>query len=546
MDWKKLTIGQALRKAAETWGDREAIASKQERLTYSALYDRACRLAIGLKKIGVRKDDSVATIFGINPEWVYIKYALHIIGARLVPINTRFRAKEIEFILKQADVKTIVTIDALRQGNYIDLISEIDPKIAKCEKDKIKSSMLPCLERIVTFSPESISYPFTHDYQDLLNSGSDYFQEQIDPLLASTKSDEICTIMFTSGSTAFPKGAMHNHTSLLGIGFNFFPKSFDLKPEHRLCCYFPFFHVAGCVYFTLGALTSGCFMYVNEFIPDEIIPLIEKERINLYTGFDAHLNAAAGHPQFGTTDLSSIKFIMLACGPEWYDRSKKLFPSATIVANHYGFTEGTGVSAWPDEKDENIRKFSNGKPWPGIEVIVADPETGKILPANIPGELCLRGWSRFQGYYKNPEDTKKAIDADGYFHSGDYGWLDSNGNVYYRGRYKMMIKTGGENVSEREVEMFLESMPGVKSVQVIGIPDVKWGELVTAIIEEEKPSSLSEEDVIDFCQGKIAKFKVPKKVLFLHGESWPLLGPGKIDKKTLKQKVLEKYKRLSP
>lgn len=545
MDWRNITIGQALRETAQTWGCREAVASKAGRLNYFELYDFACRLAVGLEKIGVKKGDPVATIFGTDLEWVFVKYALHIIGAWLVPINVSFRAREVEFVLKQAHVKTLIAVDKLRQGNYLDILAEIDPQIAKSGKKRIQSSILTGLERIVTFSPESKKYAFTYDYHDVLASGSGYFPEQIDSMLAATTHDDICNIMFTSGSTGFPKGVMHNHTSLLGIGYNLFVKSFDLKPEHRILNFGPFFHMAGCVYYVLGALTSSCFMYINEFIPDEVIPLIEKERINLISGFDAHFNRLACHSQFAATDLGSIKFIMLGTGPEWYDRIKTLFPSVEIIGTHYGFTEGTGVSVWPDEKDETVRKYSNGKPWPGIDIKVVDPETGETLAADVPGEICLRGWSRFQGYYRDPEETKKAIDADGYFHSGDYGSMDSKGHLYFRGRYKMMIKTGGENVSEREVEVFLESMPGVSSVNVIGIPDRKWGEIVTAVIQEDKPLILSEAEVITFCQGKIANFKVPKKVLFLRGASWPLLGSGKIDKQTLKQQVLEKYDNLS-
>jgi fatty-acyl-CoA synthase len=230
-----------------------------------------------------------------------------------------------------------------------------------------------------------------------------------------------------------------------------------------------------------------------------------------------------------------VKFILLATGPEWYDKCKTLFPEAEIIANHYGFTEGTGVSVMPDEEDYNARKYANGKPWPGIEIKVVDPDTGERVPPNQGGELCLRGWSRMQEYYKNPEETEKAIDSEGFFHSGDYGWLDEQGNVVYRGRYKMMVKTGGENVSQREVEIFLESMPGIKAVQVIGVPDEKWGEAVTAVVEPEAGTEMTPEGVREFCRDKIARFKIPKHVLFINATDWPLLGAGKVDKIKLKE-----------
>ena len=295
-----------------------------------------------------------------------------------------------------------------------------------------------------------------------------------------------------------------------------------MKPGSRLLCNFPFYHIAGCVYFPLGALTGGYELHVNEFVAPEVLSIIETEKINFFCGFEAHFNALANDPEFRDYDLKSLEHILLAAGPEWYVKCKKIFPGAKVIAHHYGFSEGTGVSMAFDEPDQEIRKHSNGKPWPGIDVKVVDPVTGAQVGADENGELCLRGWSRFQGYYKNLEETKKAIDNKGFFHSGDYGRKDQNGNIYYRGRYKMMIKTGGENVSEREVEIFLESMPGVRSVQVIGIPHEKWGEAVTAVIENEPNLHFTQEDVVAFCKGKISRYKIPKKVLFLNGDKWPL------------------------
>jgi len=535
LDWKNLTIGNALKLASKRWGDKEAIVAKDNRLSYSELFDMACKLATGLHKMGIKKGDSVATIFGVVPEWIYTKYALHIIGAKVVPVNVSFKKREIEFILKKADVKTLITTDKLRYGNYIEILSEIDPGIASGKVNRIQSKVLPSLEKIICFSPDKSKYPYGYDYYDVMDSGADYKDEDIDRHLDQVEPDDICNILFTSGSTAFPKGAMHCHNSLLGIGTHIFGKTFSLNSSHRLLCYFPFYHIAGCVYYTLGALSVGCSMYVNDFMPDEILPIIQDEKINLYCGFDAHFNAISDHPKFKEFDLSSMKFVLLATGPDWYDRCQKIFPKLEIIAHHYGFTEGTGVSVPADEKDYEVRKFTNGRPWPGIEVKVVDPDTGQRVPPNQGGELCLRGWTRFKEYYKDPEETNKAIDSEDFFHSGDYGWMDEDGNVVYRGRYKMMIKSGGENVSEREVEVLLEEMSGIRSVQVIGLPDKKWGEAVTAVIELEEGASITIGDVVEFCRDKMARFKIPKNVLFIEGRDWPLLGAGKVNKISLKE-----------
>lgn len=536
LDWEHLTIAKALKEASEKWGNRECLVSKNERLTYSDLYKKACQLAWGFTKLGIKKGDHVATIFGAAPEWVIAKYALHIIGAVIVPVNVNFKAKEIGFILKQADVSTVITVDKLRTGNYLEIIEEIDKEIIlTSNKNKIQPKALPSLQRIICFSPEKIRFPFCYDFYDVMGSGRDYSEKGIDYMIETGHPEDPCNILFTSGSTAFPKGVVHMHKSLLGIGAHLIGKTFNLDPTHRLLCNFPFYHIAGCVYLVLGALTSGCALYVNEFVPDEVLYVLQNEKINFFIGFDYHFNSLANHPKFHDYNLGSVSRILLAVGPEWYDKCKKVFPSAEIIAHHYGFTEGTGVSVPLSETDYEIRKNTNGRPWSGIEVKVVDPDTGKKLPPGQSGELCLRGWSRFQEYYKNLEETKKSIDQEGFFHSGDYGWMDEQGNVIYRGRYKMMIKTGGENVSEREVEVFLETIPGIKAVAVIGIPDTKWGESVTAIIEAEPGADLTKEKIAEFCKNKIARFKIPKNVLSMDGNNWPVLGSGKLDKNKLKE-----------
>ena len=535
LDWENLTIAGALKEASERWGNKEALVSKKERLTYLNLYKKACQLAWGFTRLGIKKGDHVATIFGTAPEWVITKYALHIIGAVIVPVNVNFKAQEIGFILKQADISTIITVDKLRTGNYLEILEEIDRKITLSKDKKIQAKALPLLQRIICFSPEKARFSYCHDFYDVLDSGRDFSAKEINGLIEMGRSADACNILFTSGSTAFPKGAVHIHKSLLGIGVHLMGKTFNLDPAHRLLCNFPFYHIAGCVYFVLGALTSGCALYVNDFNPDEVLPLIQKEKINLYCGFDYHFNSLSNHSKFHDFNLNSMSRILLAVGPEWYEKCKKVFPGAEIIAHHYGFTEGTGISVPLSETDYEIRKNTNGRPWPGIEAKVIDPLNGKTVPPGESGELCLRGWSRFREYYKNPEETKKSIDVDGFFHSGDYGWMDEKGNVSYRGRYKMMIKTGGENVSEREVEVFLETIPAIKSVAVIGIPDPDWGEAVTAIIETEPGTDLTKEKIVEICKNKIARFKIPKNVLIIDGKDWPLLGSGKLNKSKLKE-----------
>src|SRR5699024_2255529 len=210
------------------------------------------------------------------------------------------------------------------------------------------------------------------------------------------------------------------------------------------------------------------------------------------------------------------------------------------IAHHYGFTEGTSVAMKHGETDENKRKYSNGKPFPGVEVKIVDHETHETLPANTAGEICLRGWTLFQGYYKSPKDTAEALDKDGFFYTGDYGWLDEEGYLYYRGRYKGMIKTGGENVSELEVEMFLQGHDDIKVVQVVGIPDSRWGEAVTAIVETHSAKELIIDDIRLFCKDNISDFKTPKFIVNVESSEWTITPTGKYDKDILRKLAVDK------
>ena len=538
MDWKNVTIAQALRNATQVYGNDVAVAYKDQKITYAQLYQKAGILAAGFREIGIKKGDHVGTISGNTPEWIFTKYALHIIGAVLIPINLNFQADELKYILRQGDIQTLIMADRLKSIDYIQLLAQIDPNIQALGNHSITSKVVPRLDRIVCMNSAGRKYPFCYDFDQVQVFGHGCTEKEINDMVICGNPVDICNILFTSGSTAFPKGAMHNHISLLGIGLHLLSETFRMESGSRLLCHFPFYHIAGCVYFPLGALVGGYELHISEFVASEILTTIETEKINFFCGFEAHFNALVNDPEFMNYDLKSVEYILLAAGPEWYDKCKKIFPGAQVIAHHYGFSEGTGVSMMYDETDQETRKHTNGKPWPGIEVKVVDPVTGVEVGPDETGEICLKGWSRFQGYYKNEEETRKAIDNNGFFHSGDYGYKDRRGNICYRGRYKMMIKTGGENVSEKEVEIFLESMTGVRNVQVVGVPHKKWGESVTAVIEIEPHHHFMQEDVISFCKGKISKYKIPKKVLFIKGDEWPLLGSGKVNKIALKQKVV--------
>ncbi|MCH8504319.1 MAG: acyl--CoA ligase, partial [Ectothiorhodospiraceae bacterium] len=327
----------------------------------------------------------------------------------------------------------------------------------------------------------------------------------------------------------------------VGIASHLYAQCFAMRPEDVIIGHAPFYHVGGCIYVTLGtALSGACIALLEHFEPGEALRVIREEGVTCMSGFDTHLRALANHPDFARTDCSGVHKMTLACGPEWYDTVREMGFGSTSVSHHYGFTEGTSVVMPRDETDETIRRNSNGQPFPGVSVRIVDPETGQPCAPDEPGEICIKGWTLFQGYYKMPEQTAESFDDDGYFHSGDYGWMDADGYVYYRGRYKQMIKTGGENVSEREVEMFLEGHPDIRAVQVVGVPDERWGEAVTAMVQTVSGETLSVQALKEFCEGRMAGFKIPKHVVPVGGGEWPITPTGKYDKPKLQAMAMER------
>jgi fatty-acyl-CoA synthase len=541
-DWRKETIPGMLRESASTWGGRTAVITEEdEKITFQELYDRACTLAIGLHKKGIKKGDHVATLMGGRPTYIISSYALLMIGAVVVPINFNFQPEEIAFVLDQSDARVLIMEDEINQVNYIERIKPISADLGSQEAENLRLRKLPELKNIISLSTSGKRYPGTIDFNDVFKSGSQEDISLVKRFLAERNNEDVGYILYTSGTTAFPKGAIRTQGSSLGIAYYMTVSPFRLTYRDVLLLFVPFFHIGGCIYNLLGPHICGAtVVLMRSFDPGKALELIERYRVTFLSGFDTHFYRLTGHPRFQSTDVSSITKVRLATGPFWYDKVRELGIGREIVAHHYGFTEGTGVVMPAEETDYETRKNSNGRPFPGVELKIVDPQTGKPQPAETPGEICLKGWTLFKGYYKIPQQTMESMDEEGFFHTGDYGWMDSRGYLYYRGRYKQMVKTGGENVSQREVEALLESHPDIQSVQVIGLPDEEWGEAVTAVVQTRSARDLTVEEVKEFCRGRVAGFKIPKKVLNIQEAEWPVTRVGKIDKIKLRSWALGK------
>lgn len=530
------TIPQVIKEAANKWPDKLAIKFKGQPITYSDQYHKICSLAKGLQNLGIKKGDHVATLLGGCIEWFYISYAITMVGAVIVPINVTFRNEELHYVLRRSDAKALIMTDKFRNFNYIELMKKIIPEVDDSTPGFLESKNLPNLKTVISLSEDRKEYTGFFDFNDVINSGMNYSHAEINKLIEYVKPEDPSYILFTSGSTAFPKPVLRSHGSNIGIAYYM---NSDTHFDDVLLGYQPFYHVGGCIYATLGSALFGASIILMEYFePEKALRFIESEKVTKIGGFETHFKTLSEHPNFKPSVFKSVRRVQLACGPEWYDRLKELGLSHCTLVHHYGFTEGTGVIMPPEEKDETIRKNSNGKPFPGVEIKIINPETGMKQPANSPGEICLKGWTLFQGYYKMPKETAESFDEEGYFRTGDYGWLDEDGYVYYRGRYKQMIKTGGENVSEREVEMFLEGHPHIKTVQVVGVPDSKWGEAVTAIIEPKSGRDLTIHDIKGFSEGKISGYKIPKQIVKFSSSEWPVTPTGKYDKQMIREMAI--------
>lgn len=535
------TIWQSLERSAELYGDREAIVSQDSRVTYKGMLEHVDRLAAGLLSRGIQPGDHVAIVFPATPEWVYVHYALTTIGAVAVPINFNYKSEEARWVLKQGDVDSIITVDSMLSIDILDLFKSVDPAL---QPGDVNSEQFPLIKRMFVLESNAESGS-THSLRPLLAHGiSEDEKRRLAAIRAKQTPDDACYIIFTSGSTARPKPALIPQRAVSGVG-RYYAAAMDLGEEDRFLAALTTFHIGGPVCIAAPHSVGASTHLIGVFDPGVILETCERERCTASGGFDTMFTKIMGHPDFGKRDISSFKKCFIACSPSYHDELRRAF-KLDILAATYGCTEAAGAITFvmPDETDPEIRRSSNGRPHPGLEIRIVDPETGQAVSTGTPGELCFRGWSKFLGYYKMPEENAAAIDAEGFVHMGDYGFVDEKGYFYYRGRYKMMVKTGGENVSEKEVEIFLEdAVPSVEFAQVVGVPDPVWGEAVVAFVQLRPGISITPEEIREQCRGKIAGFKIPKHVWILEAQDWPILPVGRPDKHTLRKMAAERLGR---
>lgn len=529
------TIGQFLEHWAQTTPDKEYMvySDRDLRFTWKEFNERVDNMAKGLMSIGVRNGTHVG-IWATNvPDWLTFLYAGAKIGAVLVTVNTNYKQNELEFLVENADIHTLCITEGVFDGSYIDMTYELLPELRTQQRGYIKSERFPKLKNVVYIGQEK--HRGMYNTSELLLLGQNVDDEVLIAEKSKVDCHDVVNMQYTSGTTGFPKGVMLTHHNIVNNGY-FCGEGMGFTADDKLCCCVPLFHCFGIVLATMNCLTHGCTqVMVEKFDPLVVLASIHKERCTALYGVPTMFIAELNHPMFDLFDLTSLRTGIMAGALCPIELMRKVTDKMHIthITSVYGLTESSpGMTHTTLGDPFEARCTTVGKPFPHTEVAVIDPETGELCPPGVQGEMCCRGYLVMKGYYKNPQATAEAIDADGWLHSGDLGVLGEDGNYRITGRIKDMIIRGGENIYPREIEEFLYHLEGVKDVQVAGIPSDRYGEEVGAFVILHPGSDVTESDVKDFCRGKIARHKIPKYVFFV--DAFPMTGSGKIQKFKLK------------
>jgi fatty-acyl-CoA synthase len=508
------------------------------RYSYSQFNETCCQVAKGLLKLGIKKGDNVA-IWAYNvPEWVILQFATARIGAILVTVNTAYKSAELEYILEQSDSTTLFMVKSWKDTDYVATLNEVVPELAAAEPCKLTTSKLPFLKNVVFIGNDTPAGML--NFERIVEIGKDIPDADLAAVEATLDRHDTVNMQYTSGTTGFPKGVMLTHYNLINNGFHI-GECMKFTDKDRLCIPVPFFHCFGSVLAVMASVSHGSAMVpVEIFDPLKVLQTIEKERCTAVHGVPTMFIAELEHPEFSKFDLSSLRTGIMAgsvCPIEVMKRAVKDM-HLTEITSVYGQTESSpGITQTRTEDSIELRVSTVGRALPGAEVKIIDIETGATLPPGKQGELCARGYMVMKGYYKMPEETAKVIDADSWLHTGDLAVMDEHGYCKITGRIKQMIIRGGENIYPKEIEEFLYTHPKVSDVQIYGVPDRKYGEQVMAAVILKKGVEMTEEEVRDFCKGKIANYKIPRYVKFVEG--YPMTASGKIQKFKLRDMAIK-------
>jgi len=504
-----------MRTAAERWPE-STVSFPDESTTLSELDHRADRFARLVLAAGAQPGDNVGVLLEPCIDFIAALVGIARAGATIVPINERFKARELHHVLSHADLTVVLTTD--RVAEFLDFPALL--------KEALELGDAPLLRSIVVFGADRRAPAKLEDAAAAIPA------ERIEAVVTA---EDMALIMYTSGTSAMPKGCMITHDAFTQQGRAMGGSRYFLEPGDCFWCPLPLFHNGGLATLMACLSTGASYVHAGRFDPEVALDQLERHRCtHAIPTFETIWLRVLDLPRFAQADLSSLRVTLNAGTAERLRQLQDRLPHAVQLAN-YGLTEATGhLSVTLPTDPIELRVNTGGHPLPGMEVRVVDPATGEDRPAGQVGEILFRGRMRFRGYWKDPELTAQVIDRDGWCHSGDLGTLDADGRVTYAGRLKDMLKVGGENVAAAEVEAFLLTHPAVNIVAVVGAPDARYVEVPAAYIELVGGTECTEAEIIDFCLGRIATFKVPRYVRFV--SEWPMSGT-KIQKFVLRDQI---------
>ncbi len=526
--YRDVTAGALLTHLAETIPNNEALvyADRNLRMTFAQLEAEARLIARGLMACGVERGERVALWATNVPEWVVLQFALAKIGAILVTVNTALRAHEIDYLLRQSESATLITIRGFRDVDYIG------------ELGAVGDAKLPNLKCAIFISrdddddcPEGLM-----PYEKLRELAASVSEKELDARESEVGLDDVINMQYTSGTTGFPKGVMLSSRNIVNNGY-WLGRGLGYTAQDRLCLCVPLFHCFGCVIGVLGAYTHGaCLCPIEFFDARKVLETIERERCTSLYGVPTMFLAEMEDPEFKRFNLSSLRTGVMAGAlcPEALMRRAIEEMNLREITIIYGLTEASpGITQTPRDDTIEHRTQTVGSVLPEMEVKIVDPATRETLGPNEPGELCVRGYNVMKGYYNNVEATRAAIDDEGWLRTGDQATMDADGYVRITGRIKDIIIRGGENIAPKEIEDLLRQHEAVSDVYVYAVASEFFGEEVAAAVRLKPGAAAAEEELKEFCQGRIARFKIPKYFRFV-GE-FPMTASGKIQKFRLRE-----------
>lgn len=534
------TIGACVERIAATYPDKEALVVRHQniRWTFSEYKSRIDALAAGLVSLGVEPGDRVGIWSPNRVEWCLTQFATAKIGAIMVCINPAYRPYELEYALNKVKCKTVITAARFKTSEYLRMLQEMAPELAACEPGELKSKKLPYLTTVIRMG-DAVS-PGMFNFDKVCEMGEDIHYDRMAEIAPTLQADDAINIQFTSGTTGSPKGATLSHFNILNNGLQV-GAGMRFTSEDRLCIPVPLYHCFGMVMGNLTCMTHGaCAVFPDEgFDPDVVLRTVVEEKCTALHGVPTMFVAETDLPNVTEYELSTLRTGVMAGAPCPLELMHQVIDKLNMseITIMYGQTETSPVNHMTDiDAPAEKRCGTVGRVGPYQEIKIID-ESGRVVPLGDKGELCCRGYSVMQGYWDDEARTNETIDATGWLHSGDLAEMDEEGYVQIVGRIKDMIIRGGENVYPREVEEFLYTHPDIQEVQVFGIPDERYGEIVCAWVQLKQNATLNEEDVKSFCRDQITHFKVPSLVRFV--DEFPMTVTGKIQKFKMRETMIE-------